>query len=88
MTKSPPPNNTIEAKARQIVCNELGIDEGEVTLSASFADDLCADSLDQVELIMSFEEAFDIEIPDEKAEAIKTFGDAVEYLKKRYQPLK
>ena len=60
---------------------QLGVEEDAVTMSASFVDDLGADSLDIVELIMAFEEAFDIEIPDADAEKISTVGDAVEYIK-------
>jgi acyl carrier protein len=60
----------------------LGVDEGEVTPSASFVDDLGADSLDTVELVMAFEEAFDIEIPDEDAEKIRTVSDAIDYIGK------
>ena len=69
-------------KVKQIVSEQLGVDEGEVTPSASFVDDLGADSLDVVELVMAFEEAFDIEIPDEDAEKIRTVKDAVDYINK------
>ncbi len=72
----------VEQKVKQIIVEQLGVDEAEVTSSASFVDDLGADSLDQVELIMAFEEAFDIEIPDEDAEKIKTVQDAVDYVEK------
>ena len=72
----------IEEKVKQIVSEQLGVDEGEVTPSASFVDDLGADSLDVVELVMAFEEAFDIEIPDEDAEKIKTVKDAIDYIAK------
>jgi acyl carrier protein len=72
----------VEDKVKQIIVEQLGVDEAEVTPSASFVDDLGADSLDQVELIMAFEEAFDIEIPDEDAEKIKTVQDAVDYVEK------
>ncbi len=71
-----------DEKVKQIIVEQLGVDEGEVTASASFVDDLGADSLDQVELIMAFEEAFDIEIPDEEAEKIKTVQDAIDYVDK------
>ena len=71
-----------EDKVKQIIVEQLGVDEGEVTSSASFVDDLGADSLDTVELVMAFEEAFDIEIPDEQAEKIKTVKDAVDYIDK------
>ena len=72
----------VEEKVKQIIVEQLGVDEAEVTSNASFVDDLGADSLDQVELIMAFEEAFDIEIPDEDAEKIKTVQDAVDYVDK------
>ena len=72
----------VEDKVKQIIVEQLGVDEAEVTPTASFVDDLGADSLDQVELIMAFEEAFDIEIPDEDAEKIRTVKDAVEYVYK------
>jgi len=72
----------IDEKVKQIVVEQLGDEEGEVTPSASFVDDLGADSLDQVELVMAFEEAFDVEIPDEDAEKIRTVKDAIEYLEK------
>ena len=70
----------VEDKVKQIIVEQLGVDEGEVTSSASFVDDLGADSLDTVELVMAFEESFDIEIPDEDAEKIRTVKDAVEYI--------
>lgn len=69
-----------EEKVKQIIVEQLGVDEAEVTASASFQDDLGADSLDIVELVMAFEEAFDIEIPDEDAEKIKTVQDATDYI--------
>jgi acyl carrier protein len=72
----------IDERVKQIVVEQLGVEEGEVTSSASFVDDLGADSLDQVELVMAFEEAFDVEIPDEDAEKIRTVKDAIEYLEK------
>jgi len=72
----------IEEKVKQIIVEQLGVDEGEVTASASFVDDLGADSLDQVELTMAFEEGFDIEIPDEDAEKIRTVHDAIDYIVK------
>ena len=71
-----------EEKVKQIIVEQLGVDEGEVTSNASFVDDLGADSLDTVELVMAFEEAFDIEIPDEDAEKIKTVKDAIDYIDK------
>ena len=69
-----------EAKVKQIIAEKLGVSEDKVTTQASFVDDLGADSLDQVELIMAFEDAFDIDIPDEDAEKMKTVKDAVDYL--------
>ena len=63
---------SVEERVKQIIVEQLGVDEGEVTPSASFVDDLGADSLDTVELVMAFEEAFGIEIPDEDAEKIAT----------------
>jgi len=72
----------IEDKVKQIIVEQLGVEEGEVTMSASFMDDLGADSLDTVELVMAFEETFGLEIPDEDAEKIKTVKDAVEYIEK------
>ena len=70
----------IEAKVKEIIIDQLGVDEGQVLPEASFIDDLGADSLDTVELVMAFEDKFDIEIPDEDAEKMGTVGDAVEYL--------
>ncbi len=67
-------------KVREIVAEQLGVDVEEVTPEASFIDDLGADSLDTVELVMALEEAFDIEIPDEDAEQIKTVNDAIKYI--------
>lgn len=69
-------------KVRDIVVEQLGVDEEQVTLGATFIDDLGADSLDIVELIMAFEEEFNIEIPDEAAEKIKTVQDVVDYIEK------
>ena len=71
----------IEAKVKQIIIDELGVDEAEVTPNARFIDDLGADSLDTVELVMEFEEEFDITIPDEEAEKIQTVGQAIDYIK-------
>jgi len=71
---------SVEERVKQIIVEQLGVDEGEVTANASFVDDLGADSLDTVELVMAFEEAFDIEIPDEEAEKIRTVKDAVDYI--------
>ena len=69
-------------KVKSIIVEQLGVDEEEVTPDASFVDDLGADSLDTVELVMAFEEAFNIEIPDEAAEKIQKVKDAVEYIEK------
>ena len=70
-----------ESKVKEIIINELGVEPEKVTLEASFVEDLGADSLDTVELVMAFEEEFGIEIPDEDAEQLQTVGDAVKYLK-------
>jgi len=69
-------------KVKQIISEQLGVEEAEVTPSASFTDDLGADSLDQVELVMALEENFDIEIPDDAAEKIRTVQDAIDYIDK------
>ncbi len=69
-----------EDKVKSIIVEQLGVDEDEVTMEASFTDDLGADSLDIVELVMAFEEEFGIEIPDEDAEKIATVKDAVSYI--------
>ncbi len=71
----------IEEKVISIIVDQLGVEEDDVTMDASFIDDLGADSLDIVELIMALEEEFDIEIPDEDAEKIVTVGNAVNYIK-------
>jgi acyl carrier protein len=71
----------LEKKVKEIIIDKLGIEESEVTDSASFTNDLGADSLDTVELIMEFEKEFNISIPDEDAEKIGTIGQAVSYLK-------
>ncbi|ABN52167.1 MAG TPA: acyl carrier protein [Hungateiclostridium thermocellum] len=68
-------------KVRKIIAEQLGIEEDEITMESSFIDDLGADSLDIVELIMALEEEFDLEIPDSEAEKITTVGDVVEYIK-------
>ncbi len=68
-------------KIKKIIVEQLGVEENEVTLEASFIDDLGADSLDIVELIMALEEEFDMEIPDSEAEKISTVGNAVDYIK-------
>jgi len=69
-----------EEKVKQIIVEQLGVDESEVTPIAHFVEDLGADSLDIVELVMAFEEAFEIEIPDEDAEKIQTVKDATDYI--------
>ena len=69
-----------EAKVKEIIINELGVEPEKVTLEASFVEDLGADSLDTVELVMAFEEEFGIEIPDEDAETIATVQDAIKYI--------
>jgi acyl carrier protein len=71
----------VVAKVKEIIVDELGVEESEVTMEASFIEDLGADSLDTVELIMKFEEEFDIDIADEDAEKLTTVGKAIEYLK-------
>jgi acyl carrier protein len=73
---------SVEEKVKSIIVEQLGVDANEVTPEASFVDDLGADSLDTVELVMAFEEAFNIEIPDEAAEKITKVKDAIEYIQK------
>ena len=70
----------VTTKVTAIIVDKLGVDEAEVTPTASFTDDLGADSLDTVELIMEFEKEFDIQIPDDKAEKIATVGDAISFI--------
>ena len=72
----------VTERVKQIVGEQLGVDEAEVTPSASFVDDLGADSLDQVELVMALEESFDLEVSDEDAEKIRTVQDAIDYVAK------
>lgn len=67
-------------KVKEVIVEQLGVDEDQVTLEASFTEDLGADSLDTVELIMAFEEEFGVEIPDDEAEKIKTVKDVVDYI--------
>ena len=67
-------------KVKEIIVDKLGVENGKITMEAKFIDDLGADSLDTVELIMQFEEEFSIEIPDEDAEALLSVGDAVDYI--------
>ena len=71
-----------EARVREIIINELGVEPEKVTDDASFVEDLGADSLDTVELVMAFEEEFGVDIPDEDAEKMRTVGDAIAYLRK------
>ncbi len=73
-------NSNVAEKVKKIIVEKLGVDEAQVTPEASFTNDLGADSLDTVELIMEFEKEFDISIPDEQAENIQTVGQAIEYL--------
>ncbi|MCG3130554.1 MAG: Acyl carrier protein [Phycisphaerae bacterium] len=75
-------------KVIQIVSDQMGVDKGEITAETSFVDDLNADSLDTVELVMELEDEFDTSIPDEEAEKIKTVGDAVTYVEKMIQAKK
>lgn len=72
--------NTIEERVKEIVVEQLGVNKDQVTSEASFVDDLGADSLDTVELVMAFEEAFEIEIPDEASEKITTIQSAIDYI--------
>ena len=71
---------SVDQKVKQIIVEQLGVDEGQVDGSAAFVDDLGADSLDIVELVMAFEEAFELDIPDEDAEKIGTVKDAIDYI--------
>lgn len=77
-----------EEKVKQIIIEQLGVDGSEVTPTAHFVDDLGADSLDIVELVMAFEEAFEIEIPDEDAEKIQTVKNAIDYIQSHVKPSK
>ena len=72
---------SVEEKVREIIVDQLGVDEKQVTDEAAFIDDLGADSLDTVELVMALEEEFDVEIPDEEAENISKVQDAIDYIK-------
>ena len=73
----------VSSKVKKIVADHLGIDEGKVTDESSFIDDLGADSLDTVELVMAFEEEFECEIPDDAAEKIQTVKDAIDFIKSK-----
>ena len=73
-------DNNIESKVREIIVSKLGVEESQVTNTASFTKDLGADSLDTVELVMEFEKEFGMQIPDEDAEKIQSVGDAVTYI--------
>ena len=75
-------DKTIEEKVKDIIVEQLGVNPEQVTPQASFIEDLGADSLDIVELVMAFEEEFGVEIPDDQAETIVTVGDAIKYLEK------
>ena len=72
---------SVEEKVKEIIVDQLGVDEKQVTTSAAFIEDLGADSLDTVELVMALEEEFDVEIPDEDAEKIAKVQDAIDYIK-------
>ena len=74
-------SDTVADRVMEIIIDELGVEADKVTADASFVEDLGADSLDTVELIMSFEEEFEIDIPDEDAEQMRTVGDAIDYIK-------
>ena len=82
ITTSTMSEKTIEEKVRDIIVEQLGVTADQVTTNASFIEDLGADSLDTVELVMAFEEEFGVEIPDDQAETIVTVGDAVKFLEK------
>ena len=81
----PTEKQSIEERLKEIIIKQLDADNKPVTLQSSFINDLGADSLDIVELVMEFEDAFDMNIPDEDAEKIQTVGDAVNYIKERKQ---
>ena len=75
-------SDTVQSRVTEIIIEELGVDADKVTPEASFVEDLGADSLDTVELVMAFEEEFEIDIPDEDAEEMRTVGDAIGYIRK------
>ena len=74
---------TIEQRVKEIIVNQLNVNEEQITPTASFLDDLGADSLDTVELIMAFEEEFSVEVPDEDAEKLQTVGDVIKYIEEK-----
>ena len=78
----------VEQKVKQIIVEQLGVDESQVDMNASFVDDLGADSLDIVELVMAFEEAFDMEIPDEDAQKMQTVQEVIDYIQKNAKSVK
>ncbi len=73
-------DQNVESKVKEIIVSKLGVEDSQVTPNASFTNDLGADSLDTVELVMEFEKAFNLQIPDEDAEKIQTVGDAITYI--------
>ncbi|MEI7908034.1 MAG: acyl carrier protein [Verrucomicrobiota bacterium] len=73
-------DKSIEARVKDIIVDQLGVSADQVTLEAKFVEDLGADSLDTVELVMAFEEEFDIEVPDEEAEKLQSVGDVITYI--------
>ena len=75
--------DNVEQRVKKIVAEQLGVNEAEIKNDSSFVDDLGADSLDTVELVMAFEKEFDLDIPDEEAEKLRTVGDALNYLHTR-----
>ncbi|MBK7948651.1 MAG: acyl carrier protein [Deltaproteobacteria bacterium] len=77
--------SSLEARVTDLIVEQLGVSKEEAVLNASFIDDLGADSLDIVELVMTLEETFDIEIPDDDAEKMQTIADAIDYLKERVE---
>ena len=76
-------DKSIEEKVREIICEQLGVTPEQVTLEAKFIEDLGADSLDTVELVMAFEEEFSVEVPDEEAEKLQSVGDVVRYIEEK-----